>query len=214
MSARNYSVLDGFINALDEYLGASVKRSPQTLRAYPAEHVDHSVLSESERRQSEGLMRVNHAGEVSAQALYEAQALTARDSQARDAMERSAMEEVDHLVWCEERLHELSGRTSYLLPVWFCGSFAIGSLAGFVGDKWSLGFVVETEDQVVGHLDAHLQEISARDLRSRAVLKQMREDEAHHASVAHRAGASELPLPIKKMMQLCSKVMTKTAYWI
>lgn len=214
MSERNYSVLDGYINTLDEHLGAFIKQPQQTLRAYPADRVKHSVLSESERRLSESLMRVNHAGEVSAQALYKAQAITARDCQVREAMERSAEEEIDHLVWCEERLHELGGRPSYLGPFWFLGSFTIGSLAGFIGDKWNLGFVVETENQVVKHLDEHLQEISECDLRSRAVLEQMREDEAHHASVANHAGAAELPTPIKKMMQLCSKVMTKTAYWI
>ncbi len=214
MSERNYSVLDGFITTLDEHLGAFLTQPQQTLRAYPAEKVEHSMLTETERRQSEGLMRVNHAGEVSAQALYKAQALTACDSQVREAMKRSAEEEIDHLVWCEERLHELGGRTSLLGPFWFFGSFTIGSLAGLIGDKWNLGFVVETENQVVKHLDQHLKEISESDLRSRAVLEQMREDEAHHASVALRSGASDLPAPIKKLMRLCSKVMTKTAYWI
>ncbi len=186
----------------------------QTLRTYPAEKVGHSVLSETERRQSEGLMRVNHAGEVSAQALYRAQALTARDSQVREAMKHSAEEEIDHLVWCEERLRELGGRTSLLGHFWFLGSLSIGSLAGLIGDKWNLGFVVETEEQVVAHLDKHLQEITEKDLRSRAILQQMRDDEAHHASVAYHAGASELPAQVKKLMRLCSKVMTKTAYWI
>ncbi len=214
MSERNYSVLDGFISTVDGYLGAFISQPQQILRAYPADRVEHSVLSEGERRLSESLMRVNHAGEVSAQALYKAQAITARDSQVREAMERSAEEEMDHLVWCEERLRELGGRTSYLEPVWFFGSFTIGSLAGFIGDRWNLGFVVETENQVVTHLDGHLQEISERDLKSRAVLEQMREDEVHHASVANHAGAAELPTPVKKIMQLCSKVMTKTAYWI
>jgi ubiquinone biosynthesis monooxygenase Coq7 len=214
MSERNYSVLDGFINRIDEHLGAFISQPQQTLRGYPAENVDHSMLSETERRQSEGFMRVNHAGEVSAQALYKAQALTARDDQVREAMERSAEEEIDHLVWCEERLHELGGRTSLLGPFWFFGSFTIGSLAGLVGDKWNLGFVVETENQVVKHLDEHLNDISTSDLRSRAVLEQMREDEAHHASVALHAGAANLPESVKKMMRLLSKVMTKTAYWI
>ena len=129
-------------------------------------------------------------------------------------MERSAEEEIDHLVWCEQRLRELGGRTSLLGPLWFFGSFTIGSLAGLIGDKWNLGFVVETEHQVVKHLDKHLKEISASDLRSRAVLEQMREDEAHHASVALHAGARELPTPVKKVMGLLSKVMTKTAYWV
>lgn len=214
MNERNYSVLDGFINTIDEHLGAFLNQPQQTARAYPAEKVGDLVLDESERRQSEGFMRVNHAGEVSAQALYQAQAITARDSKLRDAMKRSANEEIDHLVWCEKRLHELGGHTSYLGPFWFVGSFTIGSLAGLIGDKWNLGFVVETENQVVAHLDEHLQKIAESDLRSRAILKQMREDEAHHASIALHSGAAELPGPVKKVMRLCSKVMTRTAYWI
>jgi ubiquinone biosynthesis monooxygenase Coq7 len=214
MNERNYSVLDGFISTIDEHLGTFINQPQQTLRAYPAENVDHSVLSESERRLSESLMRVNHAGEVSAQALYKAQGITARDSQVREAMERSAEEEIDHLVWCEERLRELGGRTSLLGPFWFFGSFTIGSLAGLIGDKWNLGFVLETENQVVSHLDEHLEEIPEGDLRSRAILEQMRKDEEHHASVALQTGAKELPTPIKKLMELCSKVMTKTAYWV
>lgn len=214
MNERNYSVLDAFINTIDKHLGTLLNQPQQTLRTYPADKIAHSVLSESERRQSEGFMRINHAGEVSAQALYKAQAITARDSKVREAMEKSAVEEIDHLIWCQERLHELGGHTSYLGPFWFFGSFTIGSLAGLIGDKWNLGFVVETEYQVVAHLDEHLQKIAESDLRSRAILKQMREDEAHHASVALHSGAAELPKPVKKMMQLCSKVMTKTAYWI
>ena len=214
MRERNYSILDGFISNIDGHLGAFFKEARQTARAYPAEKVGDLVLDESERRQSEGFMRVNHAGEISAQALYQAQAITARDSKLRDAMRRSADEEIDHLVWCEKRLHELGGRTSLLGPFWFFGSFTIGSLAGLIGDKWSLGFVVETENQVVAHLDEHLEKISEADLRSRMILEQMREDEAHHASIALHAGAAELPGPVKKMMRLFSKVMTKTAYWI
>ena len=202
MRERNYSILDGFISNIDGHLGAFFKEARQTARAYPAEKVGDLVLDESERRQSEGFMRVNHAGEISAQALYQAQAITARDSKLRDAMRRSADEEIDHLVWCEKRLYELGGHTSYLGPFWF------------IGDKWSLGFVVETENQVVAHLDEHLEKISEADLRSRMILEQMREDEAHHASVALHAGAAELPGPVKKMMRLFSKVMTKTAYWV
>jgi len=214
MNERNYGVLDGFISKIDGRLGTFFNQAKQTARAYPAEKVGDLVLNESERRQSEGFMRVNHAGELSAQALYQAQAITARDSKLRDAMKRSANEEIDHLVWCEKRLHELGGRTSYLGPFWFFGSFTIGSLAGLIGDKWSLGFVVETENQVVAHLDEHLGKIAGNDLRSRVILEQMREDEAHHASVALHGGAAGLPGPVKKIMTLFSKVMTKTAYWI
>ena len=214
MNERNYSVLDGFISMIDGHLGTFFNQEKQTVRTYPAEKVRDLVLDKSERRQSEGFMRVNHAGEISAQALYQAQAITARDSKLRDAMKRSADEEIDHLVWCEKRLHEMGGHTSYLGPFWFFGSFTIGSLAGLIGDKWSLGFVVETENQVVAHLDEHLEKIAENDLRSRVILEQMREDEVHHASLALHAGASELPEPIKRMMRLFSKVMTKTAYWV
>jgi ubiquinone biosynthesis monooxygenase Coq7 len=159
-------------------------------------------------------MRVDHAGEVSAQALYQGQGLTARDPVVREKMQQSADEEIDHLVWCRERLQELDSRTSYLDPLWYVGSFTLGALAGLCGDAWSLGFVAETERQVVQHLDSHLHRLPAGDDRSRRILVQMREDEQHHGTVALEAGARELPSPVRRLMRLCSRVMTTTAYYI
>jgi ubiquinone biosynthesis monooxygenase Coq7 len=159
-------------------------------------------------------MRVNHAGEVSAQALYQGQALTAKLAEVRGKMERAALEENDHLAWCERRLKELDSHTSMLNPLWYTGSFAIGALAGLAGDKWSLGFVVETERQVVKHLDEHLSRLPEQDRRSRAILEQMKEDETHHATAALNAGGAELPEPVRQLMRLTSKVMTNAAYYI
>ncbi len=214
MSERNYTALDALINTIDARCRKFLNQPQQTLRAYPAEKVEHSALSETERCQSESLMRVNHAGELGAQALYKAQALTARSYAIQKAMQCSAEDEICHLVWCKQRLTELGGRTSRLHPFWFLGSFTLGILAGLFGDKWNLGFVVETENQVVKHLHQHLKKLPKSDLRSRAILEQMREDEAHHASVALGAGAQALPIPVKNAMRLLAKVMTKVAYRI
>jgi ubiquinone biosynthesis monooxygenase Coq7 len=159
-------------------------------------------------------MRVNHAGEVSAQALYKAQAMTARNEEVRETMWRSANEEIDHLTWCRNRLEELDGHTSYLGPFWFMGSFAIGVTAGIVGDRWNLGFVLETENQVIEHIEDHLQHLPEQDKRSRAILEQMKDDEAHHATVAVSSGAAVLPQPAKRFMRFMSRVMTTTAYRI
>ena len=157
-------------------------------------------------------MRVNHAGEIAAQALYKAQALTAKDNNIKAAMRQSAEEEYDHLRWCEQRLRELDDHPSMLKPVWSAGSFAIGLVAGSFGDKWNLGFLAETENQVASHLDEHLQRLPAHDMRSRIIIEQMREDEQQHADSAVAAGASELPGPVKRLMSLASMVMKKTAY--
>src|SRR5204863_906972 len=159
-----------------------------------------------------GLMRVNHSGEVCAQALYEGQALTARDPAIRATLQRASREEEEHLAWTEQRLGELGERTSALNPVWYLGSFAIGALAGLTGDKWSLGFLVETERQVEEHLTGHLDQLPVMDERSRAIVTQMRNDEANHARAAQNAGAAEVPLPVKAVMRLTAKVMTLTAY--
>jgi ubiquinone biosynthesis monooxygenase Coq7 len=159
-------------------------------------------------------MRVNHTGEVCAQALYQGQALTARLPEVRDSLERSAQEENDHLAWCEQRIEELGGRKSFANPLFYAGSFAIGALAGLAGDKWSLGFVVETERQVEDHLESHIAQVPADDLRTRSVLEQMKDDEIHHATVALDAGGAELPAPVKVAMKAVSKVMTNGAYWI
>ncbi len=183
-------------------------------RQYPAQNTAEASLSAEQRQQSLRLMRVNHSGEISAQALYHAQALTARSPQVREAMQQAAVEENDHLAWCEQRLQELSGRTSYLNPLWYVGSFAIGVCAGLAGDQWNLGFLAETERQVVNHLDQHLTRLPDVDEKSREILQQMREDEAHHATTAWTAGAIALPQPIKILMKGFSQVMVRTAYWI
>ena len=159
-------------------------------------------------------MRVNHSGEVAAQALYHGQSITAHDDDVRAAMAESAAEETDHLAWCEDRLAELGGHTSLLNPLWYAGSFAIGALAGIAGDSWSLGFVAETERQVCNHIDDHLERLPDNDQRSRAILEQMRTDEAEHGEKAQRAGGRELPEPVQQLMGTVSKVMTRTAYWI
>lgn len=180
----------------------------------PVKRVRQDALSEGDKQRSASLMRVNHTGEVCAQALYQGQALTARDSRARSALERAAQEETDHLAWTEQRIAELGGRTSLLNPLWYAGSFALGAAAGIMGDKWNLGFLAETERQVVRHLDGHLKRLPPRDEKSRALIKQMKRDEARHATTALHHGAAELPLPIKLAMQLGSKLMTSTSRWI
>jgi ubiquinone biosynthesis monooxygenase Coq7 len=159
-------------------------------------------------------MRINHTGEVCAQALYQGQALTAKLPDVRAQLERAAQEENDHLDWCAHRLEQLGSHKSLLNPLWYAGSFAIGALAGAAGDKWSLGFVVETERQVENHLDEHLSQLPAHDEKSRAILQQMKEDEVNHANLALAAGGAPLPAPVKAGMQLTSKLMTKTVYWI
>jgi 3-demethoxyubiquinol 3-hydroxylase len=170
-------------------------------------------LSESERRHVAGLMRVNHAGEISAQALYHGQALVSRSPATRDFLLRAAAEEGDHLAWCEERLRELGAHTSLLNPIWYAGSFAIGALAAAVGDRVSLGFVRETERQVEGHLDGHLAALPAQDRRTRQIIEQMKTDETGHADAAERAGATRLPDPVRALMHAISGIMTRTAYW-
>jgi len=185
-----------------------------TERPDPSCDVAEGELSDSERRLAGRLMRINHAGEVAAQGLYQGQALTAKLPQVREQMERAAQEENDHLDWCEHRARDLGTHVSYLNPVWYAGSLAIGALAGAAGDKWSLGFVAETEKQVVRHLDEHLERLPEHDAKSRAILQQMKEDEGHHATVALEAGGAELPTPVKKLMGLTSKIMTRTAFWV
>jgi 3-demethoxyubiquinol 3-hydroxylase len=159
-------------------------------------------------------MRVNHTGEICAQALYQGQALTARRADVREKMEQAAREENDHLAWTEARIREVGGHTSYLNPLFYAGSFALGAVAGLVGDKWSLGFLAETERQVVDHLNTHLSRLPAQDERSRAIVERMREEEGHHATVAIEAGAAELPAPVKRLMRFSSKLMTTTTHWI
>ncbi len=207
-------IVDQLIISFDNGLQTLFGEPLSTGRKTPGESHKKQELNELDRCKSERLFRVNHAGEVSAQALYQGQALVARDKSVRERMMRSAIEENDHLIWCESRLADLGGHKSYLNTFWYLGSFTTGLVAGLAGDKWSLGFVVETEDQVVRHLDEHLEKLSPADQKGRAVLEQMKKDELHHANVALESGAAELPVPIKKLMTLQSKVMTTLACWI
>lgn len=209
-----YSPIDRFIHGLDQALRTTLGPAPEPSRPNPAAALTEAELTTTERELAGRLMRINHAGEISAQALYQGQALTARLPTVRNKMEQAADEENDHLAWTAERISELGTHTSVVAPLWYAGSFAIGALAGIAGDKWSLGFVVETEHQVVRHLDAHLARLPEQDAKSRAILEQMRMDEAQHATTAIAAGAAELPVPVKSLMALTSKVMTRTAYWI
>lgn len=214
MLTRKINHVDKLLIQAEAALRTVFGNPPLSGRPNPANTYAEAEMSEAEKKHSAGLMRVNHSGEVSAQGLYQGQALTARLPDVREKMEQAAVEENDHLVWCEQRLNDLGAHKSVLNPVWYSGSFLIGATAGALGDKWSLGFVAETEQQVVRHLDEHLQSLPQHDERSRAVLEQMKTDEAKHATTALHHGGAELPLPVKTVMSLMSKVMTRTAYWI
>ena len=211
---RNYSPLDEFLINVDTTLRTLFGQPKVTERPNPASSVAESDMDEQTKDHTARLMRINHTGEVCAQALYQGQALTARLPQVRTSMERAAAEENDHLHWCESRLKQLDNRTSYLNPLWYAGSFAIGAAAGLAGDKWSLGFVGETERQVEGHLDSHLDQVPESDQKTRAILEQMKEDEIKHGHTAMEAGGAELPAPIKQAMKLTSKIMTKSVYYL
>ncbi|MCK7575384.1 MAG: 2-polyprenyl-3-methyl-6-methoxy-1,4-benzoquinone monooxygenase [Chromatiales bacterium] len=212
--SRRYTPLDHLLINTDQALRTVFGRPRITERRNPATDLMETELREDQRRHVARLMRINHTGEVCAQALYQGQALTAKQPETRRRLERSAKEENDHLAWCEERLEELGDRKSLLNPLWYAGSFALGALAGLAGDKWSLGFVVETERQVEDHLDDHLAQIPPHDEKSRAILERMKADEIHHAQVAKSAGGADLPAPIRRAMKLTSRVMTRTAYWV
>jgi ubiquinone biosynthesis monooxygenase Coq7 len=213
MTTRSYGLLDRAIGEIDKAI--KVLASPaRSGRSSPASIGNDSPLENSDRLESIRLMRVNHSGEVAAQALYQGQALTARHDAVAVAMRQAASEEMDHLAWCEDRLRELRGRSSLLNPLWYAGSFAIGALAGVVGDRASLGFVAETERQVEDHLRGSLSRLPAADHRSRAVLAQMTHDEVAHGAAATALGGDELPLPLRWAMRLTSKVMTKSSYWL
>jgi len=214
MPLRRYSPLDELLISLDQGVRTVFGKPSGTERRNPAEGLPDADLSAAEKRTAAGLMRVNHAGEVCAQALYQGQALTAQQADVRDKLERAAREENDHLVWCEKRTKQLGGRVSYLNPLWYTGAFAIGVTAGILGDKWSLGFLAETERQVVKHLEGHLRRLPRNDARSHAIIRQIRDDEASHATIALQAGAKELPDGVKALMKTASRVMTRTAYWI
>lgn len=210
---RNITPVDRLINGIDQAV-RTVFGSPQvTERPNPAARLPESELTESQTRHVAALMRINHTGEVCAQALYQGQALTAKLPKVRKSMERAAQEENDHLDWCESRINDLYSHTSYLNPLWYAGSFALGAAAGIAGDKWSLGFVAETERQVVRHLDSHLAQLPEQDDKSRAILEQMKTDELHHATIALEAGGADLPKPVKATMAVMSKLMTGATYY-
>ena len=211
MTERKYSPTDMLMIGIDQAMRTLFGRPQITERANPAQDLTEPELNSQERELAGRLMRINHTGEVCAQALYQGQALTAKLPEVRSSMERAALEENDHLDWCEKRLVELDSRKSLLNPFWYAGSFAIGAVAGLAGDKWSLGFVAETEHQVETHLNEHLGRLPAK---SRKILTQMKEDEIHHATVALEAGGAKLPLPIKLAMKLTSKLMTKSVYYL
>lgn len=209
---RHLSFTDRLLDELQHGLNTSHSRPAATARRFPAEEISDDQLDAGDIAHSAGLMRVNNAGEVAAQGLYRGQALGARAEAQSAAMQQAADEENEHLNWCQRRLVELNQRRSLLDGVWYWGSFSIGAIASAAGDKWSLGFVKETEQQVCAHLDRHLERLPAGDQRSRAILQAMRADERRHAENAANAGAAELPTPVKAAMTLVSKVMTFTAY--
>lgn len=210
---KNLSFIDQLIIQADHALRTLAAGQDMTCeRPSPARGIAEAGLSDTERKQAAALMRVNHTGEVCAQALYQGQALTAKLPHVRREMEQAAEEEIDHLVWCQERIDALGSHTSYLNPLWYGLSFAIGAGAGLVSDKVSLGFVAATEDQVCKHLQSHLEQLPETDIASRAVLKQMLVDEAQHADTALNAGGYNFPAPVKGLMTLVSQAMTKTSY--
>ena len=210
---RHYTGLDKFIHSFDQALRSLVPGVTSAQRDNPGQNAP-TQLAVSEARHVAGLMRVNHSGEVCAQALYHGQALTAKLPNVRREMEQAAIEEQDHLAWCEDRLKELDSHTSLLNPVWYGLSFGMGAIAGIAGDKYSLGFVAETERQVSLHLEDHIRQLPAHDERSRKILEQMNEDELHHRDTALNAGGGDLPAPVRIAMTGISKLMTKTSYYI
>ena len=205
--------LDSLIVEFDKGLRTLFSQA-RSVRPHPDAGVAEVELSDSEKQKSIALMRVNHCGEICAQALYQGQALTARDPQVQRKLDEAAQEETEHLAWTAQRVHELGGHLSILNPVWYTSSLAIGAVAGLLGDKWNLGFLAETERQVGKHLQSHLSKLPEQDVKSRAVVQQMYIDETQHAEMAVGLGAAELPLPVRLSMKLSGKIMTNTAYHI
>ena len=205
--------MDNLIVEFDKGL-RSLFSQAHSVRPHPDAGMQESDLSDSEKNKAASLMRVNHCGEICAQALYQGQALTARDPQVQRKLGEAAQEETEHLAWTAQRVHELGGHVSVLNPLWYTGSLAIGAFAGLLGDKWNLGFLAETERQVGAHLQSHLNKLPENDVKSRSVVQQMYVDETQHSEMAVRLGAAELPLPVKLAMQFGGKVMTRTAYWV
>ncbi len=212
MEDRRLSSLDRLLSGLDTALRGVAAPSPRASRPFPAADVDEHPLSAAERRHAAALMRVNHAGEIAAQGLYHGHAAVARREETAAHMRAAADEERDHLAWCEQRLAELGDVPSRLRPAWYAGAWLIGAASGILGDRWSLGFVAETERQVAEHLTGHLERLPAGDARSRAVVRQMREEERQHGQNATRAGGQRLPKPVRRLMRAASRVMTTTAY--
>jgi len=210
---RQFSGVDKLIHSFDQALRSLVPGATSAQRENPAKSEDTQLMV-SDARHVAGLMRVNHTGEVCAQALYHGQAMTAKLPNVRREMQQAAVEEQDHLAWCEDRLKELDSHTSLLNPVWYSLSFGMGALAGIAGDKYSLGFVAETERQVSLHLEDHIRQLPEHDERSRKILMQMNEDELHHRDTALNAGGVDLPAPVRIAMTGISKIMTKTSYYI
>ena len=214
MGQRRLSLLDKLITEADSVMRTITNRGNQARRASPSEGHQDTAFSARERAHVAGLMRVNHTGEVCAQALYQGQALTAKLPTVREEMQQAAAEEVDHLVWCEERLRELGSHTSYLNPAWYGMSFALGAIAGAIGDKVSLGFVAATEERVCSHLKEHLKQLPEEDRKSQLILQQMLQDEQRHGDNALAAGGTDFPRPVKDAMSAVSQVMTRTSYRI
>ena len=211
---RDYTPVDRLLMRLHQALSGVAPPAAGDTRPNPAGDLEPAELDEAARRHAAGLMRVNHAGEVAAQALYQGHALVARDPAIRDHMLEAAAEERSHLAWCEDRLRELDSHPSRLDPLWYAGSFAIGAIAGLAGDRWSLGFVEETEKQVSEHLAGHLDKLPDEDARSRAIVTAMRADEERHGAEAAAAGAHPLPGPVRGLMRAVARVMTRSAYWV
>ena len=214
MTPRHYTPVDALLIHADQALRTIFGSPVTTGRPNPAASASAAELPPLEQQEAGRLMRVNHTGEVCAQALYQGQALTAQMETVRDRMEQASLEENDHLAWCQQRLKELGSHPSVFNPLFYAGAFVIGATAGKVGDRWSLGFLAETEQQVVEHLNTHLQRLPAQDSPSRAILQQMREDEARHATHALAAGGARLPFPVRALMRGFAKVMTGTTYWV
>ena len=214
MRERQLSMLDRLIGEADSVLRTLSNRGHQAQRPSPAEGHSETELDPEQRRHIAGLMRVNHTGEVCAQALYQGQALTAKLPEVRQDMEHAAQEEIDHLLWCEERLEQLDSYTSRLNPAWYGLSLAIGAVAGAIGDKWSLGFVAATEERVCSHLRDHLESLPKEDRKSQLILQQMLEDEQRHGQSALDAGGTDFPRPVKNAMTAASQLMTRSSYWL
>jgi len=211
---RDYTPVDQLLMRLHQALSGAAPPPVEGARPNPAADLAPPELDDAARRHAAGLMRVNHAGEVAAQALYQGHAAVARSAEVREHMLEAAAEERSHLAWCEDRLRELGEAPSRLDPLWYAGSFAIGAIAGLAGDRWGLGFVEETEKQVSEHLTGHLEELPEEDTKSRAIVSAMRADEERHGAEAAAAGAQPLPKPVRELMRAVARVMTRSAYWV